>query len=960
MDAHASPPLTLSLPHLIVSLLYILHLLPCVRGTQPGTQKPIYNVVVWADRWPVPEVANLAAHTISASDSFAFGLNVSLDRRLSNDTARNNAVEVFQAYKRARQLPGGVVGIIGPPFSTQLVAASLACMDGIPILPVRSTGGRAIQSASQSFDTLFQLPMTVAFRARALAAVVLHYGWKQVGVVHDFSTYATDIDIDLEFATGGGVIVSATSCETDSGCSAALSELHDVRNVNVFIVLAEPAVTRTILESAYGLNLLSKPSVAWLGTETLGETLAGLAPDVQATYTGVAEVSPEPGSLALETEMMTTWLAQSPTTFPVSRQAPPEAFIVWDAVHSLAHAIQAQQGSSSPSFQSAPVGIPGDTWAQGSNMKKALSALQFDGVSGPIDLGARNTRAALPYRMRMWNGQGGWTNALRLTNMGTASSGGADDSRSSESAPYSRSSSHVSALAVSVKEMGKPLWPGSTLVVPDGSGLSGMTLKVAVGPYPPFTIIDDEQTNQVSGFSVDILREAAKEHGFLLEIFAQGVGGSSALLRNVTTENNISGTIFDVALFGFAINGDRFPNPDTYSFPFSQYSMRLVVPKARHATSALLFGFFGPFHWGVWLACFGTVLVSAGLLWIFESGSAVRPGRSGCLQVLQESFSSCIGGNGTVVSPKELKSASAKLLFFSQRWFALVLLSSYTALLAANLVVIQSRRGIETWEDVADKKIGVYGGGLSQVIASQHATDLKLIQAGKDYEHEIDAMLDVVNGKLDALAMHPIRAEYIIRHNERLCGLEVIAEPRGTLPCSMIFRPSLNPAVKRAIDSTITRLRAKDGSPLREMVKKYVAGGDVCPAGNSVEDILNSSQQYEISDLYGIFLLFYAVCIGVGIPLHFFEKHGKRGRFKVRRGQSAQKQANARAIELTVMAGGHDGTNTPSASTADTSQPPRQAAPSRFARLALVRSKSRERMNAGADKYTPQGKNVSL
>jgi hypothetical protein len=220
------------------------------------------------------------------------------------------------------------------------------------------------------------------------------------------------------------------------------------------------------------------------------------------------------------------------------------------------------------------------------------------------------------------------------------------------------------------------------------------------------------------------------------------------------------------------------------------------------------------------------VLVSAVLLWIFESGSAVGPGRSGCLQVLQESFSSCLGGTGSVVSPKELKSASAKLLFFSQRWFALVLLSSYTALLAANLVVIQSRRGIETWEDVADKKIGVYGGGLSQVIASQHATDLKLIQAGKDYEHEIDAMLDVVNGKLDALAMHPIRAEYIIRHNERLCGLEVIAEPRGTLPCSMIFRPSLNPAVKRAIDSTITRLRAKDGSPLREMVKKYVAGGD--------------------------------------------------------------------------------------------------------------------------------------
>ncbi len=944
----ASPTVGAKLPRWIIApwacLLTLLHLPACVWGTRP----PTFNVVVWGggDQWStVGDAARLAAVSVSAFDRFAFGLNVSVDTRLGNDdTDTNDLTKVFDAYRRARQLPGGLVGIIGPPFSSQLAGSSIVCaLDRVPILSV-TAGGTATTAWSSpgSFDTLFQLRQSNTLTARALAAVVLHYGWTQIGVVADSSIYARDMDAEIEFATGLGVTVLANTCDTEVECSTVLEELHNMRHVNVFVVLAMPAAARVILDSAHQLGLMSQPGVAWLGTDTLGKALSDMAPEAQAKFAGVAEVFPEPGGLAAETELLTTWLAHSPTTFPVSGKVPREALLAWDAVHALAHAIQAQQNSSSPSFQAAPVGLPGDTWAQGPNVTQALGALQFDGASGRVDFDVSNERVAVPHGLRFWNGQGAWTTALRLTNMVSGGSGSAQ----------SRQASAVATRFVSVEEIAIPMWPGRTLAVPDGSGMTGMTLNVVVKQYIPYSIVDAE-TNTFSGFGVDILRQVAEEHGLRLEMRAAPVGGSTALIRDVVTAGNATGTLIDVGVGGFAIDGDRFTDPSTYSVPFSRFQLRIVVPKARNQKAVDIWGFLRPFGWEVWAACFGTVLVSAGLLFTFESGSAVRPGRSGVIQVLHESCNACMGGAGNMVDESKVRSSSAKLLFFSSRWFALVLLSEYTALLAANLVVTQSIRGIETWDDVADARVAVYGGGLSQRIAEGFHNNLKLIQAGKDYSDMIDAMLDLASGKLDAVLMNPIRAEYLIHHDPRLCDLEVIGEPQGTMPSGFIFRSTMSPAVVRAVDRTVTNLRSDAGTPLEELIKGYETRGDVCRPESAAEQLLNGAQQYRIEDLLGIFVFFYTVGLGVGIPLHFFEKYKKRGRFKVKK-ESRQRhkgQVETRNIELSVVAASDDdAASTPAARPGGASQPSSSPSPpsssNRLARLALVRAKSRERLVA--------------
>lgn len=928
-------------PLLLPILLTLLHLPACVWGTRP----PTFNVVVWGggDQSPtVGEAARLAALSVSASDSFAFDLNVSVDSRLSNDEIRDDPIAVFDAYRRARQVPGGLVGIIGPPFSSQLVGSSIVCVDRVPILSITAS---TVQNSPGSFASMFRLRPSNRLMARALAAAVLHYGWEQIGVVQDSSIYASDMDTQLEFATGLGVNVLANTCETEAGCSTVLEELHRVRHVNVFVVLAMPAAARVILDAAHKLGLLSQPGVAWLGTDTLGEALSGMAPEAQANFAGVAEVFPDLGGSAAETELVATWLAHSRTTFPVSGKLPHEAPLAWDAVHALARAIQqAQRDSPSSSFQPAPVGLPGDTWAHGPNVTQALGALQFNGASGQVDFDAGNERVVVSYGVRFWNGQGAWTTVLRLANMGSGGSG---------SPEQSRGTSAVRARSVLVSEMAIPLWPGGTLAVPDGSGLTGMTLKVVVSSYAPYSFVDAE-TNTFSGFEVDILRQVADAHGMRLEFYANPIGGSTALIRDVVTAGNATGTVFDMAVGGFGLNGERFTNPSTYSTPVSQFELRIVVPKARHERKVDLWSFLTPFSWGVWAASLGTVLVSAGLLYTFESGSAVRSGRSGCIQVLHEACNACMGGAGTLVDESKITSSSAKLLFFSSRCFALVLLSSYTALLAANLVVLQSTKGIETWDDIRDARVAVYGGGLSESIAERFANNLKLIQDGKDYNNQLDAMLDLAGGKLDAMLMAPLRAEFLIHHDPRLCNLQVVGEPRGTLPVAIALRPTLSPAVVRAVDQTVTKLRSDAGRQLAALIGGYKTRDDVCRPESAAEQLLNKSQQYRIEDLLGIFLFFYSVCLGVGIPLHFFEKHKQRGRFKVRK-ESRQKQAEqaeTRSIELSVMAVGHgtDGAaaSTPTARPGGASQPPSSSSPSsnRLARLALVQAKSRERLVA--------------
>ena len=851
-------------------------LIPAVQS-----EPPTYNVVVWgrSGRPAVHEAATLAARVISSSDDYSFKMNVT-SVQFSDDNKPN---EVFHAYRRTRQTSDQLVGIVGPPFSSQLMGAGIACVDDIPVLSVTATASNVFQDSARSLRSLVRVVPSDATSILALAAMILHYGWQTVGIVRDDSTYAASMSSQLDVATGLGVLVRDSVCETEKDCSVAVQELHDDFHVNVFIVWAQVPVTRTILSVARRLDLL-RPGKAWIGNRLLGEVLGDMEQGARAAFSGVVEISSEAAGLEAETKLRTTWLTESPETFPISGRMPHEASLSWDAVFALARAVKVQNATT---FEGASAGSPGDAWAHGASVVESIRAVSFGGASGRVTFDEYNARRLGSYRMRVWNGQDSWTTALLFSRIGPSIDQGVRAAKISV----------TTAKAISVTELAQPLWPGDTTAIPDGSGLTGLTLRVTVGHYPPYSIYDGE-TGTFSGFGIDILRQAAEKYAMRLEFSFWGVGGSSSMIHDVTTAGNATGTILDIGAKGFAIDGERFPDPNMYSFPFAEYQLRLVVPRRTPAVVKPLFGFAGPFSWGVWVAILGTVLLSAALLYVFESGSAIKKGRSGGLAALYDRCNACVGSDGAMVDESKITSSSAKLLIFSTRWFAMVLLSSYTALLAANLVAVSWQGGITSWEDVAYARMGTNGGGLSELITRRYANNVKLVQKGKDYSSRTEMLLDVVDGKLDAMALHPVIANYLINHDERLCGLQVIGEPKGTLPTAFVFRPDLNLAARRAVDETITNLRSQYGRPLRKLVDTYIAGGSVCHA-SADEQAQNTKGSYELDDFSGLFIVFYSCMLCVGVPLHFYEKCRKRGRFKVR-ANGPEKMANSseKSIEL--------------------------------------------------------------
>ena len=783
-----------------------------------------YSVVVWDHHQSplVREAAWLAAASVSSSATFPFSLNV------QNVSLSSEPASVFEAYRQARQV-SNLVAILGPQFSSQAVLSGIACADQIPVISVTATAANIVRNSHSSFQSLFRIVPTDDATARAFASVVRHYGWKRVALVRDTSSFALQGEIELRSHMDVHVDVVERDCSDEATCRAVLKELAG-EQLRAFIVWAQLPISSAILAQAGALGFMSK-GFAWLGTEVLTDAIEGMIDSDAVRFTGTCVIAPEPSKIAAQVELREAWLAKRPGTFPVSGELPLEALLAYDAVHAVARALLVQNGSK---FSGAPMSLPGTPWTQGNQLSNSLRAVSFNGTSGPVSFGILNQRVEAPFQMRAWAGQGIWAAPLRLL-----ASGG-------------------------VIDLGTALWPGGTTKAPNGQGIEGLVLTATVGIYPPYTIYN-EKTGTFGGFSIDILEKAAEVGGMAFN-FSRSPVGTSKLVKNVLAGN------FDVGVKGISVTPERFSNPSTYSVAYSQFSLRLVVKKSKQMKTNL-FGFITPFSSGVWLSLLGTVVISGLLIHLFEAGEIFKSGRAGLGPALYFMANAFLGEgtpDGTTV-----RSTSARLLLLSTRVCSIVILTTFTAVLASNLVVQNMEHGIRDWKDLSSVSVAILGGGATEMITQTYSSNVVVVKSS------LEALKLLANGEVDAVVENPVVARYLINHNEDLCDLSVIGEEQNWLPAAFALDPSMSPAVRDLLDKTITDLREKSGAPLRKLVEGYFSADSVCTAelGNSPE---NQKEIYTMDEIGGLFIGFLVLAVGVGVPLHFFEKRTKRGRFRTR------------------------------------------------------------------------------
>ncbi|XP_066133991.1 glutamate receptor ionotropic, NMDA 3B [Saccopteryx bilineata] len=201
------------------------------------------------------------------------------------------------------------------------------------------------------------------------------------------------------------------------------------------------------------------------------------------------------------------------------------------------------------------------------------------------------------------------------------------------------------------------------------------------------------------GYCIDLLERLAEDTPFDFELYIVGDGKYGAL-----RDGHWTGLVGDLlagrahmAVTSFSINSARSKVVD-FSSPFFSTSLGIMV-RARD-TASPLGAFMWPLHWSMWLGVFAALHLTALFLTLYEwrspYGLTPRGRNRGTIFSYSSALNLCYAILfGRTVSSKTPKCPTGRLLMNLWAIFCLLVLSSYTANLAAVMV------GDKTFEELS-------------------------------------------------------------------------------------------------------------------------------------------------------------------------------------------------------------------------------------------------------------------
>ncbi|XP_045062233.1 glutamate receptor ionotropic, NMDA 3B, partial [Coregonus clupeaformis] len=202
------------------------------------------------------------------------------------------------------------------------------------------------------------------------------------------------------------------------------------------------------------------------------------------------------------------------------------------------------------------------------------------------------------------------------------------------------------------------------------------------------------------GYVIDLLEKLAEDLKFTFDLYIVGDGKYGALSSTGRwtglVGDLLSGTA-DMAVTSFSINSARSRVID-FTSPF--YSTSLGILVRSQDTSAPIGAFMWPLHWSMWVGIFVTLHLTALFLTVYEWNSPFGMTPHGRNRLRVFSYSSALSLCyailfGRTVATKTPKCWTSRFLMNLWAIFCLLVLSSYTANLAAVMV------GEKTFEQVS-------------------------------------------------------------------------------------------------------------------------------------------------------------------------------------------------------------------------------------------------------------------
>ncbi|BFF90810.1 glutamate receptor ionotropic kainate 2 [Drosophila madeirensis] len=262
--------------------------------------------------------------------------------------------------------------------------------------------------------------------------------------------------------------------------------------------------------------------------------------------------------------------------------------------------------------------------------------------------------------------------------------------------------------------------------IDDGS-LVNKTFKVliSVATKPYASLVDSIDTlignNQYQGYGVDLIKELADKLGFNFTFLDGGIDyGSFNKTTNTTTgmlKEIVEGRA-DLAITDLTITSEREEVID-FSIPFMNLGIAILYVKPQKAPPAL-FSFMDPFSEEVWLYL-GIAYVGVSLCFFILGRLSPTEWDNPfpCIEEPEELENQFTINNslwfttgallqqGSEIAPKSLSTRTIAAIWW---FFTLIMVSSYTANLAAFLTIENPTSPINSVEDLADNKEGVQYG----------------------------------------------------------------------------------------------------------------------------------------------------------------------------------------------------------------------------------------------------------
>lgn len=446
-----------------------------------------------------------------------------------------------------------------------------------------------------------------------------------------------------------------------------------------------------------------------------------------------------------------------------------QSALIYDAVSLLASGIRELDSGQSISAQSLTCENSGETWQYGSSIINYMRSMSFEGLTGRISFDQSGRRSGITF------------DVIALSESGLEFIG-----KWSENANVSLSIDPIKFNRFYVAETDAI----DTLVVTTKRTQPYFMLKA--------TPNKQEGNNQYEGYAVDLIHELSRIVGFkyrFKEVDDGKYGVKDKHPNGTEYWNGMIGEIIsgkaDLAIVDLTITSSREEAVD-FTLPFMNTGISILFKKPTNKVTTL-FSFLSPFSLDVWVYVLcaysgvSIILFIVGRISPYEWTNPF-PCRQEDSAVLQNSFSLLnsfwftIGSlmqQGSDLAPKSMSTrAMAGIWYF----FTLIMISSYTANLAAFLTVEKIVYPIENAKDLSEQveiKYGCVESGSTRTFFQGSQIEIykkiyRFMEDHKTYVRSNEEGKERVEQGNFAFFMESTSIEYI---TERNCNLTQIGSP---------------------------------------------------------------------------------------------------------------------------------------------------------------------------------------